>query len=190
MVYEHGRAAGIELPTAAKAGWPDYDQGQQNALATWGHVLDDPEIRGHRVLIGEDMTRSGLAIYEEEYCNRTRAKIEEAERAAEAKADAKRRADEAKAERARRSEAELEAARERPAREGFAEQFNELAASKGLPFMLELGKPDTTLSVVVTRIPCTKDLLALLVKTAEDHIRNVGFALVECSSDKTISVKP
>ena len=77
----------------------------------------------------------------------------------------------------------------RAAREGFVERFNEMAASSDFPFLLKLGKPDTTLSVVVTKGQCTRALLAKIVETDQGHIRNVGFTLVACSSDESISVK-
>jgi hypothetical protein len=77
------------------------------------------------------------------------------------------------------------------ARQGFVERFNELAAaSNDAPFLIKLGKPDTTLSVVVTSGSCTRRLLGKIVELAGQNMRNVGFTLVECSSDKTINVEP
>lgn len=76
------------------------------------------------------------------------------------------------------------------ARQGFVEQFAEMQKSGDLPFILKLGTPDTTLSVVVTRGSCTKPLLEKIVEISGDPIRNVGFTLVECSSDRSITVRP
>ncbi|TMQ03851.1 MAG: hypothetical protein E6J90_52715 [Deltaproteobacteria bacterium] len=75
VLYERGRAVGIELPTA-KPGWAGYNEDQRNALAAWGHVIGDPEIRGHHVVFGDDMARGGLAVYEKDYRKRAQAKLE------------------------------------------------------------------------------------------------------------------
>jgi hypothetical protein len=192
VVYDRGMAVGVEIPTAT-AGWGNFDDGQKRALAAWGHVLHDPDIRGRHAISGEGFPSTGLAVYEEGYWKRENEKIVAAVRAADAKKEAERRAAEAKAERARQHDAARAAERERlmrPAREGFVERFAEMQESSGLPFSFKLGSSDTTLSVVVDGGRCSEALLTKIVETAEDHIRNVGFTRVECASDESISVRP
>jgi hypothetical protein len=84
-----------------------------------------------------------------------------------------------------------EAAPSKAAREGFVEQFAEMQKSGELPFSLKLGTPDTSLSVVVgSSGRCSRPLLAKIVELIGEQIRNVGFTLVECASDRTVNVRP
>jgi hypothetical protein len=86
--------------------------------------------------------------------------------------------------------ATAEASPGKAAREGFVEQFAEFETAD-LGFTFRLGTPDTTLSVVVAgRGKCNRALLAKIVELAGEPIRNVGFKLVECASERSIRVKP
>jgi hypothetical protein len=208
VLYERGRAVGIELPTA-KPGWAEYNEDQRNALAAWGHVNDNPQIRGHHVVLGDDLARGGLAIYEKEYRKRAQAKLD-AEQAAREAAQRRLDAEQARRDAARaRAEAaeaarlaaaqEAEAARAakqaaaaekrradmRPAREGFIEVIAQEMAKAGFGFNLELGSPDTTLRVVG---PCNRGLLGKLVELAGQNMRNVAFERIECGSNASIGI--
>jgi hypothetical protein len=180
VVYETGRAVGVEVPTA-HAGWSDYDDKQRHAVEVWFHAHGT--MNGRATIIGDDFLGVGLALYDEKYRNALEAKAVAAQKiAAEKAAAAQKVADGKAAAERRRAEAEAKIAEQRRLLSMSAEDLRReylAKVSTGQKFTLTVGGGGT--AAVVTAELCNDAILGIFETDLGAQLKTFGFTWLVCA---------
>lgn len=177
IVYERGRAVGIEVPMASASG--PYSDEEFKIIGDWFHAPEhNGTILGHKVLMGDSFTRSSIALYDANYITALEKRVEvetQKRMAEEARTETKRLAEE------ERQRVETDRDRSASLLRGrvHLQRLSAEMARSGIDAKFEVG--DTETDVWYTGI-CNQSVLDDLAARMKQSFSSFGFERMRCQS--------